>query len=144
MTETLLIIDPESTLIRQAFDLRLEVFVVEQGVPLALEIDEYDASATHIVVLQDDHVVATMRLLPYADTLKIGRVAVRQALRRQGIGTRMMRRGLAYAIESGFAVVMLDAQVDSMPFYQSLGFVAEGEVFDDAGIPHRRMVLQLR
>jgi predicted GNAT family N-acyltransferase len=35
---------------------------------------------------------------------------------------------------------MLDAQEQAMPFYASLGYVAEGEMFPEAGIPHRRMV----
>ena len=143
MAGKMLIVDANSEWIQQAFDLRHEVFVVEQRVPLELEIDEYDPSATHLVMLQGDEVVATLRLVPYGDKIKIGRVAVRQQLRRQGLGTQLMLRGIRHAVESGFRTVFLDAQVDSMPFYQGLGFIEEGDVFDDAGIPHVRMRLVL-
>lgn len=127
----------------QALELRHAVFVLEQGVPAELEIDEYDAIATQLVVLQEGQVVATMRLLPHGDAMKIGRVAVRRDLRRKGIGTRLMRRGIMQAAECGFRSAILDAQVCSMPFYGRMGFVGEGEAFDDAGIPHMRMRLAL-
>lgn len=143
MAENTLLVDANSEWIQQAFDLRHEVFVVEQQVPVELEIDEYDPAAMHLVLLQGAQVAATLRLVPYGDKIKIGRVAVRQQLRRQGLGTQLMLRGIRHAAESGFRTVFLDAQVDSMPFYQGLGFIEEGDVFDDAGIPHVRMMLGL-
>lgn len=133
-----------SPLLQQALALRQEVFVLEQGVPVELEIDEQDETALHFVALQDGVVVATMRLLPYGDAVKIGRVAVRLDVRRRGIGARLMRHGIEHARQIGAGSVMLDAQVSSMPFYLSLGFVGEGEPFDDAGIPHLRMRLKVR
>ena len=39
----------------------------------------------------------------------------------------------------GLAEVTLNAQVHAVPFYERHGFKAEGELFDEAGIPHRRM-----
>lgn len=143
MTEEILIANSDPALLQAAFDLRQEVFVVEQNVPLELELDEHDKSAIHFVVRQNGEVVATLRLLPYADQIKIGRVAVKQPLRRQGLGTRLMQQGIRYAAGSGFHTVILDAQLASMPFYHALGFIEEGKEFDDAGIPHKRMVLRL-
>ena len=35
------------------------------------------------------------------------------------------------------------AQTHALGFYERLGFVAFGDEFDDAGIPHRDMVLEL-
>ena len=144
MSEEILIINSGSNLLKAVFDLRHKVFVVEQNVPANLEIDEHDQSATHLIMLQDAAVIATLRLVPYGDKAKIGRVAVTQQQRRKGLGTKLMLRGIRHADESGFREVMLDSQVASMPFYQSLGFVEEGGVFDDAGIPHMRMRLSLR
>ncbi|ARU31214.1 GNAT family N-acetyltransferase [Sulfuriferula sp. AH1] len=143
MTEEILVVNSDSALLQAAFALRREVFVVEQNVPLELEIDEHDTSAIHFVMKQNGKVVATLRLLSYGDQIKIGRVAVKQPLRRQGLGTKLMLRGIRYAAESGFSSVILDAQVISMPFYHTLGFIKEGTEFDDAGIPHMRMVLRL-
>lgn len=143
MTEEILVVNSDSALLQAAFALRREVFVVEQNVPLELEIDEHDTSAIHFVMKRHGEVVATLRLLPYGDQIKIGRVVVKQPLRRQGLGSKLMLRGIRYAAESGFSMAILDAQVTSMPFYRTLGFIEEGTEFDDAGIPHMRMVLQL-
>lgn len=119
--------------------LRTEVFVEEQGVPPWEELDDYDETAEHFLAEEDGRVIATARLVDKGEAGgKIGRVAVAQAYRGQGVGRELM----LFVMEAGFQtypVLLLDAQVPVIPFYERLGFVAEGEVFLDAGIPHRRM-----
>ncbi len=144
MIEEILIIRSDSDLLQAAFDLRHEVFVVEQGVPIELELDEHDAYATHILMRQHGVVIATLRLLTYEDQIKIGRVAVKQSHRRTGLGTKLMLFAIKHVIEAGFQMAVLDSQLASMSFYRAIGFIEEGDVFDDAGIPHIRMVLTLR
>jgi len=126
--ERIIEIDAASPLLADVFALRCEVFVAEQGVPRELELDELDGE-----------VVGTLRLLRHAQTAKIGRVAVRAALRRAGIGRRLMERAAAIAAEQGFAEILLHAQVSVADFYRRLGYMAEGDVFDEAGIPHIAM-----
>jgi predicted GNAT family N-acyltransferase len=128
-----------SPLWAEVFALRCEVFVVEQGVPREIELDEHDATATHLAVIQDDAVVGTLRLLEHDGEAKIGRVAVRAALRGGGIGRRLMERGAAIAAARGLAEIVLHAQVSVAGFYRQLGYVEEGDVFDEAGIPHITM-----
>ncbi|MHB1301460.1 MAG: GNAT family N-acetyltransferase [Burkholderiales bacterium] len=131
-----------SPLMAKALELRKEVFVFEQGVPLELEIDEMDETAIHFVLLLEGEVAATLRLLPQDNCVKIGRVAVRKDFRSMGIGTLLMKRAIEHAIREGFPEAVLDAQHDSMRFYEKLGFSAEGEIFMDAGIPHKGMRLK--
>lgn len=128
-----------------AAELRTRVFVGEQHVPPELELDEYDETADHLVALDDAGVVrGTLRVLPYHDTdLKIGRVAVDAALRGRGLGLALMREALAEARRRGCGAAHLGSQVTVVGFYEKLGFTAFGDVFDDAGIPHRHMVLRL-
>ena len=126
---------------RQAcYAIRRAVFVEEQNVPLALEMDEYDATAVHFL-LQDDAgtPLATARLLDKNGAAKIGRVAVLKSVRGQGMGLVLMRAVLDEARRRGFAEAILDSQTYAIPFYERLGFSAEGDEFDDAGIPHFRM-----
>ncbi len=121
--------------------IRHEVFVDEQGVPRQLEHDEQDAQAVHLLaMLADGTPVGTARLL--ADG-HIGRMAVLAPYRNSGIGTRLLETLIARALENGLAQVFLNAQVQAVPFYRRLGFDPVGEVFDDAGIPHRRMVMNI-
>jgi predicted GNAT family N-acyltransferase len=128
-----------SDLMRGACELRFEVFVDEQGVPRELELDEFDPGATHLVAILDDRVIGTLRLLGHDGAAKIGRVAVRATLRRAGIGARLMQRAEAIAMARGFAEIVLHAQVAVAGFYRRLGYVEEGDRFDEAGIPHIAM-----
>jgi predicted GNAT family N-acyltransferase len=137
--ERIIEIEFASDLMRDAFDLRHEVFVDEQGVPRELEVDEFDPCATHLVAIRDDQVVGTLRMLDHGGAAKIGRVAVRAAARRTGIGTRLMDRAVAIALDRGFAEIIVHAQVAVAGFYRRLGYVEEGDLFDEAGIPHIAM-----
>ncbi len=128
-----------------AVALRYAVFVHEQQVPEELEIDEQDAGAQHLLV-QDGTGLAlgTLRILVKGKIAKIGRVAVAAEARNQGIGTEMMRRTLAYCRSLHLESVALDSQTYITPFYEKLGFLVNGEVFMDAGIPHIHMTRSLR
>lgn len=127
----------------QCFAIRQAVFVQEQNVPLDLEMDEYDAAATHFLLLEEGEPLATARLLDKHGSAKIGRVAVRQEARGRGLGRVLMQAVLDEARRQGFGSAVLDSQTYAIPFYARLGFVAEGDEFDDAGIPHRLMRLAL-
>jgi predicted GNAT family N-acyltransferase len=137
--ERILEVDGDSALMTEAFRLRCEVFVVEQGVPVELELDELDASATHLVAICDEEVVGTLRILEHEGAAKIGRVAVRAAARGTGIGARLMDRAAAIALARGFVEIVLHAQVTVAGFYRRLGYVEEGDLFEEAGIPHVSM-----
>ena len=118
------------------YTIRKAVFVEEQAVPLELELDEYDDTATHFLMSDGDTPLATARLLDKHGLAKIGRVAVLREVRGRGLGLSLMQAVLDEARRRGFEEAVLDSQTYAIPFYERLGFVAEGEEFDDAGIPH--------
>ena len=129
----------------RAMAIRFAVFVHEQQVPADLEPDEYDANATHLLLLDPhDTAIGTARLVDKGDgQVKIGRVAVLSDHRGRGAGHALMVWVIDEARRRGFSTAFLDAQVPVIAFYERLGFVAHGPVFDDAGIDHRRMTLAL-
>jgi predicted GNAT family N-acyltransferase len=141
--ERIIEVEPGSALMEEALRLRVEVFVVEQGVAPELEVDELDATATHLVALRARRVVGTLRILDDGTAGKIGRVAVAASLRGRGIGGRLMRHAAAIVRARGFAEIVLHAQVSVKSFYQRLGYAEEGDVFDEAGIPHITMRMRL-
>ncbi|TCO78901.1 putative GNAT family N-acyltransferase [Plasticicumulans lactativorans] len=119
------------------YAVRHAVFVEEQGVPVELEQDHWDALSRHVLVRAADGTpVATGRLLPDGH---IGRLAVLRAWRGQGLGQALMARLVELAREAGLREVVLNAQLRAEPFYAALGFVAEGDTFIEAGIAHRVM-----
>jgi predicted GNAT family N-acyltransferase len=121
--------------------IRHRVFVHEQGVPKELEEDEADPVALHLLATSKRHgAIGTGRLLPDGH---IGRMAVDRAYRGQGIGSALLQQLIGHARRKGHAAAILNAQCSAEGFYQRFGFCAEGEIFEEAGIPHRRMRLQL-
>jgi predicted GNAT family N-acyltransferase len=117
----------------------MHVFVDEQGVPPWEEMDALDETADHFAALVDGRVVGTARLVEKTPGIgKIGRVAVEQEARARGVGRTLMIYVMDYGFER-YETLALEAQVQVLPFYEKLGFVAEGPVFLDAGIEHRLM-----
>ena len=125
------------------FRIRFAVFVDEQGVPEEEELDAHDETALHLIAMADGRAVGTARAVPFEGGSKIGRVAVLPSARGKGLGAALVRCLVDRAEREDLPHVVLDAQMDAMGFYERLGFVAEGGMFDDAGIPHRRMRLVL-
>jgi len=124
------------------FAVRMRVFVEEQAVPEEEELDHHDADAAHFVVEVGGEIVGTARVVHLEDgCAKIGRVALLREHRGQGIGRALMHYAMAAALRHCDTLV-LDAQLPVIGFYERLGFEAEGPVFLDAGIEHRRMWLR--
>ena len=116
--------------------IREQVFIEEQNIAAADEWDEMDAVAQHFIVYYDGQAVATARLLP---THSIGRVAVLKDYRGLGLGKQLMRKVIECAQIQQRPFVTLSSQVHALGFYAALGFMAEGEVYLDCGIPHQTM-----
>jgi predicted GNAT family N-acyltransferase len=117
--------------------LRFAIFVGEQNVPPGIELDDMDASCVHAVAYDvDGKAVGTGRLLPDGH---IGRMAVVKEWRRRGVGAEILEALTSEARKRGHAEVLLSAQLQAAEFYREHGFVAEGKVYEDAGILHQKM-----
>jgi len=124
--------------------IREQVFILEQNVPVELEWDELDAQCIHCLVFdQHGKPIATARILNENALAHIGRMAVLKSYRRQGIGTCMLNKLLEQARLNAVKTVILNAQTTAIVFYERAGFVVVGDEFDDAGIPHYKMTLQI-
>jgi ElaA protein len=124
--------------------LRRRVFIDEQGVSEADELDDLDAVAIHLLARDEGQAIGSARLLVQGEVGKIGRVCVLAHARGRGIGAALIRHAVQrFRTVAGVTSVKLGAQTHALGFYQALGFHAVGEVYDDAGIAHRDMVLDL-
>jgi len=119
---------------------RRAVFIDEQGVPEAMEWEALDAECDWFLAEADGGAVAVARLTPAG---RIGRMAVLVPWRGLGIGSALLALALRRAAERGLARVELHAQRHALGFYTRFGFAAEGPEFDEAGIPHRHMILTI-
>ncbi|RNF33023.1 GNAT family N-acetyltransferase [Paracoccus methylarcula] len=124
--------------------LRRAVFIEEQGIAEADEWDDLDGQAIHLLAWEEGEPVGTARILQSGSTGKIGRVCVLAQARGTGLGTKLIRAAVdVLRARPGVTHARLGAQVHAIGFYEKLGFTVAGEVYDDAGIPHRDMIREL-
>lgn len=123
-----------------ALNIRKEVFVEEQGVPLKHEIDEYESIATHIIGYdQNGTPFATARFRNVSNTAKIERVAILKSYRKQGYGKQLMQAIERIALDKNYNTLTLNAQCHAQSFYESLGYCAYGSIFLEEAIKHIAM-----
>ena len=127
----------------------------EQGVPADLELDDLDATADHFVAYDDAGLaVGAGRLVveppgfegapdSTAPVGHLGRLAVLDTARGNGLGVTLVAAIERRALERGLRLVALSAQTQAIGFYERLGYAAHGPEFDDAGLPHRWMTRAL-
>ncbi len=125
----------------EIFALRADVFVKEQNVPPELEFDSEDQHATHIIARENGRAVGCARVLLDGDGVHIGRLVVKKEVRGKGIGSAICRFILDDYRKRGYRRFWLNAQLQAVGFYETLGFCPRGGNFMDAGIPHVQMVL---
>ncbi len=125
---------------KDAFLIRREVFIKEQGVPEEIEMDDQDETADHVVIYDRHKPIGTGRLILVDGQYIIGRIAVLQEARGAKIGDLIVRVLVRKAFDKGAQEVHLHAQTRVQGFYEKIGFVPFGEVYDEAGIPHISMV----
>ena len=139
-----ILIKPWQEAQKDAFGVRREVFILEQGVPEELEIDEYDPQALHALAYSNNVCAGTARLhLNCGGSGQIGRMAVLSSFRSKGLGRQIMKVLIEVAKSKGIPSLILHSQVSAIPFYEKLGFMANGPTYDEAGIPHRNMMMVL-
>ncbi|MBL8952279.1 MAG: GNAT family N-acetyltransferase [Myxococcaceae bacterium] len=135
----------------QALAIREVVFIEEQSVPEEMERDEDDAHAHHLLAVDKGHAIGTGRLVPLKAPPegetgtwgRVGRMAVLQAYRKSGVGSRLLRMLEDEAKSRGMVGIMLHAQLSAMEFYKRHGYEPHGAVFEEAGMPHLEMKRRL-
>jgi predicted GNAT family N-acyltransferase len=135
----------------QALAIREVVFIEEQHVPESMERDADDAIAYHVLAMQGGHAIGTGRLVVMSQPLeghtgiwgRIGRMAVLQASRKSGVGSDLLLALEAEATRRGCTGIILHAQLASMDFYTRHGYLPNGAVFEEVGMPHLEMKKKL-
>jgi predicted GNAT family N-acyltransferase len=126
----------------EAYPIRKQVFIEEQGVPECMELDEFDPTAWHALAYVDSECVGTARLVTIPGSIgRIGRMAVLPKHRRQGVGSRLLEALLKQGKALEISQLELHAQLSAISFYEQFGFIAQGAIYDEAGIAHRDMIL---
>lgn len=119
-----------------AFLVRTDVFVEEQGVAVEAELDEYDAFCKHVLVYYEGIPTGTGRLRIVDDKAKLERICVLEKYRKYGVGKLIVEKLEEIALQDGYNKFKLNGQTHAKAFYEKLGYVASSDVFMEEDIPH--------
>ncbi len=126
--------------------LRSEVFFLEQKITEEeFDAADRDPSTIHLWVSDDRGMAGYLRIVDSPSSAdahqgiarSLGRMVVRADARGQGLAERLMAKALEIA---GDNPLYLHAQDYVTGLYTKFGFESCGELFMEAGIPHRLMV----
>ncbi len=124
--------------LQEAFKIRKEVFIDEQGTPEEDEFDQYDVlgAAEHILILDETKAVGTARWRVTDEVGKFERICILKSHRKLGIGNLIVHKLEELAARKGIKNVKLHGQVQAEGFYHKLGYRTDSEEFIEDGIPH--------
>ena len=126
-----------------ALELRERIFCGEQGVSFEADQDGRDPEATHIVAVDDGVVIGTCRLLFRGPVARLGRLAVEQGRRGDGVAAEILSEADRIATEVGSESIALHAQTYALPLYARAGYEPYGPTFVEEGIEHVAMEKRL-
>lgn len=125
--------------------LRIEVFAVEQNC-VYQDADGKDAACYHLAGWDGERLVAYCRIVPpgvsYPGHPSIGRVVSSIDYRRGGYGRKLMYKAIEATIKQfNDPVIIISAQYYLRRFYESFGFVQQGDIYLEDDIEHIKMKL---
>ena len=129
----------DKELSKLAFEIRNEVFVIQQSVDPKLEYDEFEDVAIHYLAFLDNKAVATARWRHTEKGIKLERFATLEDWRNKGAGTAILSEVMKDVLHHP-AIIYLHAQLPAIPFYERHGFIQEGEIFYEAEMAHYKMI----
>jgi predicted GNAT family N-acyltransferase len=127
-----------------AFHVRQLVFTKEQGINADADLDTQDIYATHFMTIKNGKIISTVRVFLEEDKAIIGRLVVLKEERNQGVGTKLMKLAIEHARKNNAKFAVSSCQVRKSHLYEKLGYVKKGKEYTQVGIPHVKMILDLK
>lgn len=129
--------------LEKVIEIRKNVFIKEQNVPLDIEIDGLDSEAEHFIVYLDDEPIGCARVRVDNRIAKLERIAIIKRYRGKGFGKKLTKFLINYCREKNFNEIFLHSQTNVTEFYEKIGFKVRGEPFFEADIEHMEMYLDI-
>jgi|TARA_B110000967_G_C18481246_1_gene362225 predicted GNAT family N-acyltransferase len=124
--------------------IRKSIFIEEQLVSAELEWDDWDNKAKHIIIIFNNVPIGCARLIFIDKIMRLERMAIIKSKRYRGFGTNLLFEIIRIAKNEKIDRICISAQIQAMFFYQKIGFISEGGIYNDAGIKHIKMTLFTR
>jgi predicted GNAT family N-acyltransferase len=127
----------------KVFEIRTNVFVKEQNVPIDLEMDGLDREAEHFIAYVNNKPIGCARIRIKNNFAKLERIAIIKEHRNKGFGKQLTKFLIDYCKQKKFDEIRLHSQIYVSDFYKKLGFKPVGENFFEAGIAHIEMYMKI-
>lgn len=130
----------------QAFHIRDQVFVHEQGLFEATDMDEHDENSIHLVAKQDGRIIGTVRVFrktPETDHWVGGRLAVDKDYRSTSAGSALVKEAMKRVKKKGCQIFTAYIQERNIRFFSKLGWSPVAPVKNHFGRPHQKMQADL-
>jgi predicted GNAT family N-acyltransferase len=131
-----------------AFEVRRQVFINEQGFKDEYDVIDEDPRMIHLTLYCDGVLAGCARLFPSSlepkiegaqDLWILGRFAILPEYRSYGLGTKILQASEAEALRQGAQRTALHAQCRVRPFYEKSGYVAYGPIELEEHVEHQWM-----
>lgn len=139
-------IDFGSTRYDELVQLRYKILLEPLGLKFLDMHRNKETNYLHIGCIEnlDDSLVGGLILAPIDnDTIRLMQVAVDTKYQGEGIGRELVKYAEKRAKETGYTKIVMHAMLSVVNFYEKMGYVQEGEIFEESGITFAKMVKEL-
>ena len=140
-------IDFGSTRYDELVQLRYKILLEPLGLKFLDMHRNKEANYLHIGCIEqlDDKLVGGLILAPIDnETIRLMQVAVETRYQGEGIGRELVKYAEKRAKEAGFGKIIMNAMLSVVTFYEKMGYIQEGEIFEESGITFAKMVKDLK
>ena len=130
----------------RCLNLRHAVFCVERGVSPSIERDGWDflsPDTTHFLIQEEGADIGALRCRYMDGAAVIQRFCVLKEHRGQGCARKALKAVETHCRAAGMRRMELDAKFEVCGFYEKCGYTRVSQPFEEAGIPHVRMIKEL-
>lgn len=139
-------IDFGSSRYEQLVELRYKILLEPLGLKFLDSHREKEINYLHIGCVEklDDKLIGGMMLIPLDDnTIRMMQVTVDTRYQGEGIGRDLVYYAEKRAREAGYKKIIMHAMLNVIGFYEKMGYIQEGDIFEERGITFAKMVKNL-
>ena len=130
--------------LKECFNVRYQVFTLEQGYDKAIDIDKYDQMSKHILVRDNGKAIGCLRYYLIDNYYKIGRVCILKEYRNKGFAKELIYRVINdIEFNTDIRLIKLSSQVLAKEFYLKCNFKTIGDEYLEEGTLHILMEYNL-
>ena len=138
-------IDMQHSLYQKERELRNKILLQPIGIPdYGWEMN--DSRSWHFAAIDGSELIGCVLLVPLDKDFRKGQLiqmAVDDNWQGKGVGKQLVKALLDFAKKKGFTEIEIHSRADVTSFYEAMGFIAFGDVFEEVGVQHKHLSLTL-